>query len=168
MVADLEFASADRRFGLRLPAGLLDEILGYCRAAIGVETGGILIGRYDTAHDCALVTQVTGPPADSRASRSSFTRGVRGLRRLVLRVWRDRGEYYVGEWHFHPGGSPNPSGIDRAQMRAFAENPAHRCPEPILVIVGGDPATDCRISASVTALGEMIPMLSDGATDGRV
>jgi|GEM_PF-1338360 len=99
------------------------------------ETGGILIGRYDDAHQVALVHCASDAPRDSVASPTTFRRGVRGLNALLKRVWR-RGFYYLGEWHFHPERFPNASPPDDTQMQAFAEAPQLRCPEPILLIVG--------------------------------
>ena len=92
---------------------------------------------------------MTGAPPDSRAGPTWFHRGTAGLQRLVGRAWRDRGEYYLGEWHHHPGAAPTPSLTDVTQMRAIATDPARACPEPILVIVGGDPADAWAISAGV-------------------
>jgi hypothetical protein len=116
------------------------EILGRCRAAGGSETGGILIGRYSDWRDRAIVIEATGPPGGSRRSRLAFWRGFRGLTTLLLSRWTEAGTHYLGEWHFHPFLPAHPSKTDIDQMRAFANDPAYRCPRPILVVVGGDPA----------------------------
>lgn len=158
MEPDLDFRSSDGTLAVTLPSSRLDEMLAHCRAAGDAETGGILIGRYTERLDRAVVTEITGPPGDSRATRTGFRRGVRGLRALVSTVWRERGEFYLGEWHFHPGASASPSDVDRAQMRAFAANSLHQCPEPILVVIGGDPETEWDLSASVTRDEELIAL----------
>ena len=145
----VELRSPDRRFGLFLPEPVVRDLLDYCVEADGVETGGILLGRYTPGLDCAEVTMLTGAPADSRAGRTWFHRGTAGLQRLVGRLWRDRREYYLGEWHYHPGAAPTPSGTDVTQMQMIARDPARACPEPILVIVGGHPAGDWVLAAGV-------------------
>jgi proteasome lid subunit RPN8/RPN11 len=61
-MAELGFWTPDHRFGLKIAADVVEAILGHCRDARDVETGGILIGEYTDLHDCALVHQVTGPP----------------------------------------------------------------------------------------------------------
>jgi hypothetical protein len=43
-------------------------------------------------------------------------------------------------------------------MRAFAANSLHQCPEPILVVIGGDPETEWDLSASVTRDEELIAL----------
>ena len=158
MPPELRWASEDRRFGVTLGADTLDLMLGLCRLAGSDETGGILIGRYNDNHDTAVVTRVTGAPPDSSATRRGFRRGIRGLRPLLARLWRDRREYYLGEWHYHPRAAARPSATDTAQMRAFAAAPSHKCPEPVLVIVGGDPNSDWTIGASVTHGERLMPL----------
>ncbi len=52
-----------------------------CVAAHDKETGGILIGRYNQDHDCALISAVTPPPKDSRHESARFIRGTYGLQK---------------------------------------------------------------------------------------
>jgi integrative and conjugative element protein (TIGR02256 family) len=145
----VELRSPDRRFGLLLDEKIVREILSFCAVADGVETGGILLGRYTPDLECAEVTMVTGAPSDSQAGRTWFNRGTAGLQRLVLRLWREKREYYLGEWHYHPGAAPTPSRTDITQMRKIATDPKRACPEPVLVIVGGDPTGDWVLAAGV-------------------
>jgi integrative and conjugative element protein (TIGR02256 family) len=143
----------DRRFGVTLDHEALGELLRHCMGANGRETGGILIGVYTENFDMALVRKVTGPSPDSQAGRTWFRRGVQGLQELLLDRWRTQKDYYLGEWHFHPGALPRPSGDDGVQMRSIAQSPPYRCPEPVLVILGGDPAGNWTISAHVYPRG---------------
>ena len=142
------FRSSDLRFGLTIPDTALDVLLGFCVGAGVSETGGILIGHYAPALDMAIVTQVSGPPDDSSSGRSFFTRGTRGLQSLLNRLWRRR-QYYLGEWHFHPYATPIASGRDRRQMLAFARDHALKCPEPVLLLIGGDPQGNWQVAAFV-------------------
>jgi len=148
-MSDQTFVSDDGRFQLRLPARHVAQMLAFCRGSAGRETGGILVGHYAPTLDCAVVTGVSGPPADSRASRTRFVRGVRGLKQWLRSLWNGPRHYYLGEWHFHPGAAPVPSAADRDQMREIAASPTYHCPEPLLVILGGDPDGDWTISAHV-------------------
>ncbi|HCM3801602.1 TPA: Mov34/MPN/PAD-1 family protein [Klebsiella variicola subsp. variicola] len=66
----------------------------------------------------------------------------------------ENGLYYVGEWHFHPGGSPEPSGDDFRSMTSIAANPDYQCLEPVMIILGGDPAGSYSLSASVFPRGD--------------
>lgn len=119
-----------------------------CARASGRETGGILVGHYTDALDCAVVTRASRAPSDSKRGATWFVRGVRGLQRWISRLWHE-GRYYLGEWHSHPGTDPTPSAIDIAQMRAIAGSSLYRCPEPILVIVGGGPRGGWCVNAVI-------------------
>lgn len=143
----LEFRSRDTRFAVRIPGPQVKSLLKFAREAGRRETGGILVGYYSTKLDCAHVTEVSAPPSDSKAGGWSFERGVRGLAKQLSTLWNaSTRTYYLGEWHFHPYASPEASGDDRRQMRAISVNDDYRCPEPLLLILGGDPnsAWDAR------------------------
>jgi integrative and conjugative element protein (TIGR02256 family) len=133
-----EFWSDDCRFGLLLADCHMEEVLDLCKKAGDMETGGILVGYYTSAHDCAIVTGVSAAPTDSHRGRSTFSRGKAGLQVWLVRLWRDVRHYYLGEWHYHPGGGPAPSDRDVQQMRDISSRRSYRCPEPVLFIVGGD------------------------------
>ncbi len=147
------FRSDDERFGLTVKGLPLERMLALCVQAGAIETGGVLIGRYAVTHDCALVTAASGPPAGSRQGRTRFYRGVGGVRQKLARSWRDHRWYYLGEWHFHPQGSTSPSQVDVRQMEAIATNPSWCCPEPVLLIIGGDPAGAWSAGAYVFPAG---------------
>lgn len=152
-IRDLTFRTPDRRFGLLLPREQVSEILAFCRKAGRSETGGLLIGRYSEQRDLANVSAVTGPTRDSAGGRAWFQRGVAGLQDLLLHRWSRVNEYYLGEWHSHPWASPAPSGTDGMQMSGIARSPAYRCPEPVLLIVGGDPWSRWTLHARVYRRG---------------
>lgn len=133
---DQIFRSADNRFGIYLPAPVLAAMAQECARRPAVETGGILAGRYDDELRLAKVSLATAPPPDSAGGHAWFKRGTAGLKRLLDQLW-PIGDYYLGEWHFHPGGPPHPSGQDIDQIRAIASDPRYACPEPVLVILGG-------------------------------
>ena len=109
----------------------------HCNASPGMETGGILFGYYERDLRNAHILQATAPPNDSKRGYAWFHRGVRGLQSMTDVLWRSSTRrYYLGEWHFHPGSSPEPSGTDRSELRDIAADPHLSCPEPILVING--------------------------------
>lgn len=134
----VELWSDDSRFGLRIPREIVDRVLDYCIQAEAQETGGILIGHYTQSLDCAQVTEITGPPRDSQSGATWFIRGVRGLQRRLQDLWQKQGSFYLGEWHFHPKGMPNPSDQDERQLALIAQSTTYHCPEPLLLIVGED------------------------------
>lgn len=101
------------------------------------ETGGILIGYYSDDLSWANVTKATAPPAGSVHYAFSFIREGKPLARLLDRYWKKK-QYYIGEWHFHPNASAEPSSTDRNTMCSLASTESLHCPEPVLLIVGGN------------------------------
>lgn len=138
-MAEHAYWSEDRRYGVRIAGELIAKMVRLCAQAAGDETGGILVGHYTVALNCAVIRAVSRAPSDSARGRTWFDRGVRGLQRWIDRLWARERYYYLGEWHFHPQGAPLPSATDIRQMEQVAASVNYRCPEPILVIIGGDP-----------------------------
>jgi integrative and conjugative element protein (TIGR02256 family) len=142
------FQSAGGDFEVEIPDALLRDIRSRCNEMYPNETGGILIGAYDRTLRRAQVMEISGPPVDSKSGRTWFRRGVSGLRELCLKFWkRTTKAYYLGEWHFHPGASPVPSNYDIVELNSIANDSLLKCPEPILLIVGG---SDERMPVTVT------------------
>lgn len=125
------------QFGLRIPLLVLRQVIGRCKDSEAYETGGLLIGRYAEGLRVAVVTECLPAPADSKAGPTWFVRGVRSLNAKLRWRWNAGRGYYLGEWHFHPGGAPVPSNPDCTQMRSISESAGYSCPEPILLIIGG-------------------------------
>ncbi|RKH24590.1 hypothetical protein D7V77_20315 [Corallococcus sp. CA041A] len=156
---DLEFHSEDACFQVHLPQPLLRKLLKLCRASEQHETGGILVGHYSEALDCARVRRVSSPPPDSKRGLAWFERGTKGLQALLDRSWSSRRDHYLGEWHFHPFAAPIPSATDLRQLMSIARDPRYRCPEPLLLIVGGDPAGEWSVSVHVVPRdAEAVPL----------
>jgi integrative and conjugative element protein (TIGR02256 family) len=132
----------------------MDKILKLCMEAGNAETGGILVGHYTEKHDWAIVTDVSGAPKDSKRARASFIRGVRGLQKWFNHIWGSNRHYYLGEWHYHPFASPEASSVDAHQLKEHSENAPLRCPEPVMIIVGGNPNGSWEARAYVHPRGE--------------
>jgi integrative and conjugative element protein (TIGR02256 family) len=153
----LDFRSPDGRFGLVLPTSHEQLLRARCGASWPNETGGILVGRYTSCLASAVVTQLPPPPPDSLYGRTRFIRGHRGLRDLLAALWAQGGEareYYLGEWHYHPGELPVPSRRDESQMKEIARDPRYHCPEPLLVLVGGSPSAGWTLGVYVYPAGK--------------
>ena len=139
-----EFRSDDGSFGLVIGNALLMKMKESCARAHPLETGGVLIGRYNEGHDTALVSRAIGPPSDSKSSLTTFLRGSRGLHGLLNRLWT-RKEYYLGEWHYHPSASAQPSVTDSRQMQVIARDDDTGCPEPVLIILRAEDAITVHV-----------------------
>src|SRR3954469_8509542 len=75
-MADREFWSVNRQFGMKCPEKVLKHILGACKQSGLNETGGILVGFYEERLDCSQVTAATSAPDDSRKGRTWFLDGT--------------------------------------------------------------------------------------------
>ena len=148
------FVAEDQSLAVVVTQAILESLARHCSNAGKNETGGILIGHYTALRDQAVITRVTGAPPDSKAGPTWFVRGIAGLQQLIDAAWRRR-DYYIGEWHFHPFAAPEPSERDRRQIVEFAREPNYRCPEPILVIVGGDPKIGGDLAVAVAIKGRV-------------
>lgn len=153
MLPRLLFESDDGRFAVDIDPALTSTLIEFCNAAGMLETGGVLVGSYTPDHHRAVVKRVLGPPADSSCTRRAFERGLSGLNAILGRLWRTHREFYLGEWHFHPGGAAAASPEDMIAMTMIARDPAYRCPEPVLLIVGGSPPSEWQAAASVFPAG---------------
>lgn len=158
---DRHWRSHDGQFDLCVSARAIDRMLQQCRRAHPRETGSILVGHYPPSLACAVVTATLPAPRDSRAGPRWFERGVRGLQARLDALWHaQRRAYYLGEWHYHPSAVPRPSATDNAQMRRIADDPDYRCPEPLLLLIGGDATRGWRLAALVYPAGtDGIPLL---------
>ncbi|PAM82458.1 Mov34/MPN/PAD-1 family protein [Pseudomonas sp. ERMR1:02] len=144
----LSFSSPSAPYTVTLEATVLSKMVSDCTRAGAHETGGILIGNYSSDGSIALISEITSHPKDSISSSVTFQRGIIGLKELLAARW-DEGFHYVGEWHYHPGGSPEPSGPDIHAMRSIATNAKYSCREPILIILGGRPPREVKLSVTV-------------------
>ena len=100
------------------------------------ETGGIITGSYIDNFQTAKVINFYEPPKDSKFSRTTFERGIYGLNKVLENEWKE-GRYYLGDWHLHPYSAPIASCQDSNQLAFNSRDQDLRCPEPIMIIVGG-------------------------------
>lgn len=165
VVSNYEAWSSCGRYGLRISSQIMSKILRFCRMSAQTETGGILVGYYTRRRDCAIVTDCSAPPVDSVCKRTIFHRGIEGLQQWILGLWNLKyRRYYIGEWHFHVLSSSTPSQIDVEQIKSTSEKVTYRCPEPIMVIVGGDASKDWSCKSFVYSQKEGLMELSRGRT----
>jgi len=124
-------------YGLLIEEQVLRDLDGMCRDARGVETGGILVGRYSENLAVAIAREATPPPLDSQRGPSWFNRGIAGLRDKLRRRWGSKERtYYLGEWHYHPSAHLQPSATDIGQMFTIRDDSNYHCTAPVMVICG--------------------------------
>lgn len=120
---------------VEIGANVFRSMVSLCEQANDLETGGILVGHYSSDGTVAHVEEALGPPNGSRSTSAGFARSCVGLTEVLRHKWT-KGQYYLGEWHFHPRGQTRPSSQDRRQMAEIGSDAAYCCPTPILIVVG--------------------------------
>ncbi len=90
----------------------------------GLERGGILLGYRKL--EAIEITSLTLPGRWDCARPTLFRRSERGHRMRALREWKASGHTidWVGEWHTHPGGTAEPSSVDRRTWMELARHTA--------------------------------------------
>lgn len=134
---DLSFTSENQNFKVVIPNIVLNEIQILCKSSYPNETGGILIGFYNEQYTSAIISKFISAPPDSKSGPTWFVRGINGVKKKLDQLWYKKNEYYIGEWHYHPDSSSNLSNQDIKQMSEISSNENYKCPEPVLLIVGG-------------------------------
>lgn len=104
------------------------------------ETGGVLLGSFDTHNRICSIIDVIPSPPDSKEWPTSYIRGCEGLAAKVKAVQEQTlGQVnYVGEWHSHPkGASTSPS---RDDFTAYSWLVGHMDIEslPAIMMIIGD------------------------------
>lgn len=123
------------------------ELLNYVESHLrnkNCETGGMICGYYSEDLKNAFITEFCKPPKDSVFGRASFLRGIVGAESYFEKKW-DEGQYYLGDWHLHPFSSPTASCQDLRQIEVNSKDKKLKCPEPIMVIVGGSDNKDMNV-----------------------
>lgn len=155
------FKSKDNRFCVTLQKEQLDLMLSMCKKSKRHETGGVLAGTYTDKNRNVLITHIGRPPLDSEFGLTWFVRGVKGIQDWLNNLWKNKTGYYVGEWHYHPFSSSSPSSQDLKQLKSISQSNEYNCPEPVLVIVGGDPKKDWTLSATIVKSDGEVLFLSE-------
>lgn len=152
---NLVLINSDTNLKIELPIEQLNILHCLCDKSNPYETGGIIIGRYSDDGLTAQISEVTNSPADSIKKKAFFKRGVRGLQKKLDMLWKDS-YYYLGEWHYHPNSSSTPSHSDIDQMISLSHNLKLNCPEPILIVIGGN-KNEWLLNVIVIANDKIIP-----------
>lgn len=137
----------DRRHGyeIRLNRDARASLLSWIRLSERVsgnrtETGGVLFGEADEFLEIIWIDEVSGPPPDSVPSPAGFLCGTSGVREMHdEKKNRTNGTVaFVGMWHTHPEGLPNPSPTDLwAMEQLLREGSSFLGRRFLMLIVGG-------------------------------
>ena len=127
----------------------------------GREAGGLLLGSYRGPH--VEILKCTTPMLADVRTRFGFVRQDAGHQRAATAEWSQSGGAinFVGEWHTHPEGHPNPSFIDRSSWKKQMRT---REPEPLVFLIGGTfrPTAGLDITSGLRQWRELAETRRDG------
>ena len=134
----LRWQSDCKKYTVQLSNACFLKMTEIAQAHSPYEVGTSLVGCYSDNGFEASVLDLAPLSPDSKGSRTSFYRGVAGLRKFFMKLRQTFSgkRHYVGEWHSHPDAAPLPSHRDDRQQLAIAKDTNTACPECILILIG--------------------------------
>ncbi|MCI5161611.1 MAG: hypothetical protein D3917_06225, partial [Candidatus Electrothrix sp. AX5] len=115
---------------------VLDFIKCEAAGSGDIETGGVLIGQ-KKGHDEYTIFRASKPGPNAIRTNSIFEKDNTYCQKELLDAYSEQGEQglYLGEWHYHPLGSNQPSGQDIKSLTEIAAQNNYRIDRPIMIIL---------------------------------
>jgi len=112
------------------------------------ETGGVLLGSWDTLHNRVYVVDIIGSPPDSDEWPTGYLRGVAGLHKAVEEVSMitDGQLGYVGEWHSHPKGASSTASDEDANVFTWLTEQRSRDGYPPVMAIYGEQTSSWHVA----------------------
>ncbi|MBH2008461.1 MAG: ThiF family adenylyltransferase [Xanthomonadaceae bacterium] len=133
-----------------------------------VETGGLIFGEVDDAHQLIWVDSVGGPPPDSTANETQFLCGTAGTKELnaFKSAASGKSSRFIGIWHTHPISRGRPSQDDlhaMLELLHFQEFP----PRQVVMLIVGYAATRREENYYLYRRNEFVLIARQENQDGR-
>lgn len=131
--------------GQHVKLWLADQALSFMQKEAArkypLETGGVLMGYQVPESREVVVTAAIGPGPMAVHSRTRFIPDAAWQLARISEIYAEsaRAHTYLGEWHIHPGGTCHLSLLDRKTLCRIASTPEARAPEPVMLILAGQP-----------------------------
>lgn len=98
------------------------------------EFGGFLVGKYSSDFKSVEITDII-LPKKYKSTLTLFLRSTDGLEGVFEKLFTEKHQYYIGEWHTHPNGSSNYSGTDLNAMIETVNCETVQIKNPLLLIL---------------------------------
>lgn len=132
----------------------LGVILAECaRCPIGIETGGLLLGR--PLGSTLTITRAGEPGPRAEHGPGRFRRDLQHAQRLAEQAWEHDRSQWVGEWHTHPHDDPTPSRIDLGTYTGFLADLELGFDQVLALIVAPPWASTSSVHAWLVRPGEL-------------
>jgi hypothetical protein len=119
---------------------LIDRIYKLREEKLPNETGGVLIGSYDSQRHVLYVVDTIESPPDSTEWPNVYIRGCRGLRTKIEQIKKITLNRltYVGEWHSHSIGIGCKPSLDDKKAYSWLSESMSADGLPPLMLIAGD------------------------------
>jgi integrative and conjugative element protein (TIGR02256 family) len=134
---------------IQFDAAVLDRLEELRQSKLPNETGGILLGSFDTEHKVCSIVQVVPSPKDSSEWPTSYIRGSAGLQAAVENAENSTLSQitYVGEWHSHPDNCAVLPSTDDLQAYHWLTGYMHAEGLPSIMLIIGQNNRFCIVTA---------------------
>lgn len=119
--------------------GIINKLSALRKETLPNETGGILLGYFDTRRKRIYIVDGLEPPRDSKNSPTHFIRGFHGLSEKRGEILNRSANIvdFVGDWHSHPAGvDVKPSRDDLNLLKYNAQNMGRAGVPGVILIIG--------------------------------
>jgi integrative and conjugative element protein (TIGR02256 family) len=93
------------------------------RSRDGNETGGALFGFDASEYGPPLISHALGPGPEALREPKLFVRDLDFTRRAAETIHQESAAQWIGEWHTHPAGHPEPSEADLVSYLRHLNDP---------------------------------------------
>jgi proteasome lid subunit RPN8/RPN11 len=130
----LKLKNRENELELSIDEKLLDRIGQIALKHYPNEFGGFLIGHYSTDFKLVEIKDVL-LPKKYKGTPTLFERSTDNMEEAFAKLFIEKQQYYIGEWHSHPDGSTMYSNIDLNAMRKTVECETVHIKNPLLLII---------------------------------
>lgn len=108
-------------------------IIKVCDAAVGKETGGILIGKI--IEERFIVPISIGPGSKAKKSKTSYSPDLQWQQTYLDKLYQKFSVNYIGSYHLHPGNYCHPSHQDLKTVKRIISDPEWNVAEAVFPIL---------------------------------
>jgi len=123
---------------------LIERVCELRAKTLPCETGGVLVGAFDTQRRVVYVVDTVPSPPDSEEWPNLYIRGAKGLASKIRSIEATTlyNLRYVGEWHSHPDGSSSQPSTDDLKALDWLSREMNAVGLPALMAIVGE-SPDC-------------------------
>ena len=130
----MKLVNKNKNVDLIIQKELLTQLGEYGLKHYPNEFGGFLIGNYSDNLDKLYITGSLLPKKYKEVPYL-FERSIEGVINIFKKLFIEKKQYYVGEWHTHPNGSTIYSQTDLNTMIEIEKCDTVKIKNPILLII---------------------------------